>query len=85
MKAVAVAVVLGSIVLAVLLIIAGFVAGGIWGPGHRALDADAVESGETMGPGMITGPGWEDPPSGPAQDLPCAEVCPIPGEAGGRP
>lgn len=72
-------IVLGTILLAAVLVVAGFAAGAIWGQTRWDLDTQAAESGEWMGLGMM-GPGWEDRPYGPAQDVPCAETCPIPSE-----
>ena len=79
MTAKAMVIALGAILLALVLLVAGFAAGAIRGQSRWDLGTQAAESGEWMGPRM-TGPGWEDRLYGPAQDVPCAEICPIPSE-----
>ncbi len=77
MKAIAIG--LGLVTLAVVLVVAGFAAGAIWGPGRWGVDARSAEYGAWMGPGMM-GYGGQDRPYGLAQDVPCGEVCAIPNE-----
>lgn len=73
----AIAIGLGTIMLAVILVVAGFALGALWGRLGWGADTQPADSAEWMGPGM-TGSGWQGRPYGPAQDLPCAETCVIP-------
>jgi hypothetical protein len=76
-----IAIVFGTITLAVVLVVAGFAAGALWGPSRWGVETRAAESGERMGLGMM-GDGWGDRAYGPVEDVPCEEVCVIPSEGG---
>jgi hypothetical protein len=48
-----IAIVLGTMVLAAALVVAGFAAGTVWGQGHWDLNTESCAFGESMGPGMM--------------------------------
>jgi hypothetical protein len=77
-------IVLGTMTLAIVLVVAGFTVGASWRQSRESYGVagdgtQVAEPGQAMGPGMM-GYGWGDVPSGPAQDVPCAGICTAPGE-----